>query len=148
MFIEIEQVAQSSRRCCSAESGSGCWSASARVREHGLKRLYPTSNPKLWGLPHPAWAGVFAAEQSALRTAELWWVRPVGGYFRLWPEQLWFFLWADPEHRLWHSVCTPGIWLHWWLWQQSEFSVLLWTTVLLPWIWPAASSKQYLGKLW
>lgn len=58
--------------------------------------LLPHPSLQLWGLPHPAWAGLFPAEQPALWTAELWWLQPNWGHFRLWSEHLWF-LRTDPE---------------------------------------------------
>ena len=84
-----------------------CLSACVCRCQQGLKQLYPTSNPKLWALPHPAWAGFFPAEKSVLWTAELRWLQPVRGLCRLLPEHL-LFIWTDPEHRLWRSVSSVG----------------------------------------
>jgi len=71
------------------KSGKGCFSGGFT---HFLCFLR-----QLWGVPHPAGAGLLAAEQPALRAAELQRLQPVHRHLRLQPEQLQLVLRPDPE---------------------------------------------------
>lgn len=110
---------------------AGLW----RMRHHGLTRLYPTSNPKLWGPPHPSWTGRFPAEPSAL------WTESYGGDSRSadtsdsGPSS--YGSRGRTQNTGCSAVSSRGIWLNGWLWRRPAFFVLR-AAVFLPWPWPAA----------